>query len=205
MVTTDAGRPSVLLRRAAALREALATAPGLEGGLTGAARELAGRLGAGGIVYVIGNGGATALAEHLTSELLGRLSADRERPPLAAASLCSDTAVLSAIAERSGFADCYAEQLRSAGRPQDALVIFTTSGRSPNLISAARVAGELGMYRLAFSGPARTQIDACEATVHALADDPGTVQECHLMLLHALVELVEDAMADQAAPSGEAA
>jgi D-sedoheptulose 7-phosphate isomerase len=196
MVTDNCDRASPFARRALALAETLSASLQQDGRLNIAAREIACRLRRGGILYAIGNGGAAALAEHLTAELLGRLSADRERPSLAAASLCSDAVLLSAIAERSGFAECFAYQLRIIGRPEDVLVIFTTSGRSANLAAAMHAAAALGMYRLAFSGLPGSKMDQCETVIHAPSGNPGTVQECHLVMLHALAESIEDAMAD---------
>jgi phosphoheptose isomerase len=195
MVTSDDGRSSPFARRVLTLLETLSATLDQDSGLDTAARQIAGRLGRGGILYAIGNGGAAALAEHLTSEFLGRLSADRERPPLAAASLCSDMVVLSEIAARSGFTEGFAHQLRKLGRPEDVLVIFTTSGRSANLTAAMNAAGALDMYRLAFTGPAGNDLADCEAVIRVPSGNPGTVQECHLVMLHALVEAVEDAMA----------
>ena len=115
--------------------------------------DLGQRLLAGNRLLAAGNGGSAAEAQHLTAELVGRFDGDRR--PLSAIALHADTSSLSAIGNDYGFAQVYARQVRAHARPGDVLLMFSTSGRSENLVEAATAAcgagrDELGGHR---SGP----------------------------------------------------
>ena len=105
-------------------------------------QDLGHRLLAGGRLLAAGNGGSAAEAQHLTAELVGRF--DRDRRALSAIALHADTSSLSAIGNDYGFAQVYARQVRAHARPGDVVVLFSTSGRSPNLVEAATAARRWG-------------------------------------------------------------
>lgn len=151
--------------------------------------DLAGRLLAGSRLLVGGNGGSAAEAQHLTAELLGRFDGDRR--PLAAIALHADTSSVTAIGNDYGFDEVYARQVRAHARSGDVVLMFSTSGRSPNLLAAADVATGMGAARWAVTGPAPNPLaDACDEVL-CLPGDAATVQECHLAALHMLCRAVD--------------
>jgi phosphoheptose isomerase len=121
-------------RLAAALPVLRAAAPTLGSWGT----DLAGRLLTGSRLLAAGNGGSAAEAQHLTAELVGRF--DGERCPLAAIALHADTSSVTAIGNDYGYEQVYARQVRAHARPGDVVVLFSTSGASPNLLAAATAA-----------------------------------------------------------------
>ena len=109
-------------------------------------------LGAGGRLIAAGNGGSAAEAQHLTAELVGRFEAP-DRRPLSAIALSAETSSLTAIGNDFGFEHAFARQVTAHGREGDVLVLLSTSGRSANLIAAARAGREAGLAVWAMTGP----------------------------------------------------
>jgi D-sedoheptulose 7-phosphate isomerase len=147
----------------------------------------------GGTLYFCGNGGSAADAQHIATEYVVRYAATRR--PLAAVALTTDTSLLTAAANDFGFEQVFARQVEALCRPGDVLVLHSTSGRSPNLLAAARAARARGVATVAFlgrgGGPLASEVD--EAVV-VPSDETGQVQVLHLALQHAVVELVEAAL-----------
>lgn len=173
--------------------------PALRGASATLARwgvELGHRLLRGGRLLAAGNGGSAAEAQHLTAELVGRF--DGDRPPLSAIALHADTSSLSAIGNDYGFAEVYARQVRAHARPGDVVLLFSTSGRSPNMVAAAAAARAVGAESWALTGPGPNPLAlACDDAV-CLPGDTATVQETHLAALHMLCRAVESAVAGSA-------
>ena len=157
-------------------------------------QDLGHRLVAGGRLLAAGNGGSAAEAQHLTAELVGRF--DRDRRALSAIALHADTSSLSAIGNDYGFTQVYARQVRAHARPGDVVVLFSTSGRSPNLVEAATAARAMGAASWALTGPGPNPLSrACTEAV-CLPGDTSSVQEMHLAALHMLCRAVEQVVAD---------
>ncbi|MFI6711652.1 SIS domain-containing protein [Nonomuraea sp. NPDC050478] len=154
--------------------------------------KLGGVLAAGGRLLACGNGGSAAEAQHLTAELVGRFRADRS--PYAAIPLHADTSSLTAIANDFGADEIYARQVHAHGRPGDVLICLSTSGRSANVLAAARAAQERGILSWALTGPAPNPLaDLCDDAVAVPADETATVQEVHLAMIHMLCDAAEEA------------
>ncbi len=181
---------AVLFERERALRQAMDHLRADVRPLARAADLIAGALRRGGKVLTAGNGGSAAEAQHLAAELVGRFK--RERAALPALSLTADSAVLTAIANDYGYEAVFARQVQAWGVPGDAIVLFSTSGESPNVLAAATAARSLGMGVVAVTGgaPSRLAASADVALAIASADTP-VVQEMHVVVLHLLCELVE--------------
>src|SRR5690606_21566254 len=113
------------------------------------AAELAERFAAGGILYTFGNGGSAADAQHFTGELIGHYKADRR--PLPAVTLSADPSAMTCIANDYAYDDVFARQVEALARPGDVVAAFTTSGRSPNVVGALRVARERGARTVLFA------------------------------------------------------
>lgn len=160
---------------------------------TAVAAAMIGALRAGGKVLFFGNGGSSMDAGHLAAELAGRFY--RDRPGLAGVSLVDGTASLTAIANDYAYDEVFARQIRALGRPGDVAVGLTTSGNSPNVVSALIAAREGGLVTVALTGnsggKAAAAADIC---VRVPTDDTPRVQEACLHLGHTICEIVEREM-----------
>lgn len=162
--------------------------------------ELAARveatLRAGGKVLFCGNGGSAADAQHLAAEYVVRFS--RERAPLAAVALTTDTSVLTAGGNDYGFEAVFERQLRALGRRGDLLVLHSTSGESENLLRAADAAREMGIATAALlaRGGGRLK-DRVELAVVVPTETTARAQELHLALGHVVCDLVDRAFTEE--------
>jgi D-sedoheptulose 7-phosphate isomerase len=155
-------------------------------------RELARRLLNGQRLLAAGNGGSAAEAQHLTAELVGRF--DGERRPFSAISLHAETSSITAIANDYGFEQAYARQVRGHGRRGDVLILLSTSGSSPNLLTAAEAARELGITTWALTGAGPNPLSRIADECLALCGPSANVQEAQLIALHAICRAFDDAV-----------
>ncbi|ONM48945.1 phosphoheptose isomerase [Nocardia donostiensis] len=147
----------------------------------------------GGRLFACGNGGSAAEAQHLTAELTGRFRA--ERRPLSAVALHADTSSTTAIVNDYGLEEMFARPLRAHGRPGDVLVALSTSGASANVVAAAKAGHEIGLHTWAMTGPSPNPLAAlCDEAIAVEAPTVATVQEMHLVLVHALCTALEAAL-----------
>jgi D-sedoheptulose 7-phosphate isomerase len=141
-------------------------------------------------ILTCGNGGSGADAQHFSAELMGRYVDDR--PALAAVSLNADTTLLTAIGNDYGYDQVFARQVRGLGKAGDILIVFTSSGNSPNVLRALEAARELGLRSIAFlgrgGGKAKDLADCVLLVPHAVT---ARIQESHQFLLHALMDRIE--------------
>ena len=155
---------------------------------------------AGNRLYTLGNGGSAADAQHLAGELVGKFR--RDRRPLPAMSLATDSSVLTCIGNDFAYDDVFARQVRAWARPGDAVLAFTTTGRSPNVVAALEASREVGATTILLSagdgGPA-----AALADYRVLVEAVSTprAQEMHVLCLHLLSEVV-DRWAEQTESGG---
>jgi D-sedoheptulose 7-phosphate isomerase len=154
---------------------------------------LAERLAAGQRLLVAGNGGSAAEAQHLTAELVGRF--DGDRPPFSAIALHAETSALTAVANDYGYDEVFSRQVRAHGRPDDILLVISTSGRSPNLLRAVRAARALGITTWALTGPATNPLAAMTDEAVCIAGSSASAQECHLVALHAVCRAFDASVA----------
>ena len=161
------------------------------GPLLAAATAIAGAVREGGKVLLFGNGGSAADAQHAAAELVGRL--ERERAAIAAVALSTDTSILTAVGNDSGFDRVFARQVEALGRTGDAAVAISTSGRSPNVLAGAEAARRAGLTVIALTGGDGGALGRT-ADIHVNVPESGTAraQEVHRTLLHILCELVEE-------------
>ncbi|MFI9009312.1 SIS domain-containing protein [Actinosynnema sp. NPDC053489] len=153
---------------------------------------LARRLADGGRLLAAGNGGSAAEAQHLTAELVGRYRDDRR--PFSAIALCAESSSVTAIGNDYGYDQVFARQVTAHARPQDVVVLLTTSGRSPNLLEAAKAGRQAGAHVWAMTGPAPNPLADVVDEVLALPGDPSNVQEAQLVAVHALCAAFEAAL-----------
>jgi D-sedoheptulose 7-phosphate isomerase len=155
-----------------------------------AARGLIGTLEAKGRVFSCGNGGSMCDAMHFAEEMTGRFR--NNRPGLAAIAI-SDASHLSCVANDFGYDSVFSRYVESHGRPGDALVAISTSGKSQSVVNAATAARALGMKVIALTGRASSPL---EALADVCICCPGGAyadrsQELHIKVIHILIELVE--------------
>ncbi len=144
----------------------------------------------GGKLLVFGNGGSAADAQHLAGEFVGRFTKDRA--PLPAIALTTDTSALTAIGNDYGFDHVFARQVTALGFQHDIVVAISTSGRSPNVLNAVTAASEKKLTTIAFSGgdggPLAEMVDI--PIIVPSASTPR-IQECHVALMHIMCEVLE--------------
>lgn len=164
------------------------------------AGELHRCLGAGGMVLAAGNGGSATHADHLVGELVGRFR--QERRPLRASSLTSDQCAVTAIANDYGYEEVFARQITGLARPGDVVLLFSTSGRSPNVLAAARAAHDCGARVLALTGAAPNPLAAvADDAVAVAAADTASVQDAHHVSVHALCAALDELVLSQPDPA----
>lgn len=157
-----------------------------------AAAELLGRsLKEGGTVYICGNGGSAADAQHIAGELVGRFVQNRRA--LAAVALTTDSSVITAVANDYGYAHTFSRQVEALVGRNDVLWAISTSGCSENVLAAAGLARKKGAKVLAFTGradcPLEKMADVC---LCAAASTTARSQEIHQLAYHIICELVEN-------------
>lgn len=159
-----------------------------------AAEIVHGAVKSGNKILACGNGGSAAEAQHFIGELIGRFLTERE--PLAGIALSVDTSVLTAVGNDYGYDEVFARQVKGIGKPGDVLLAISTSGRSPNVLKALATARDRGLVTIALVGAESSpELDACDLVI--TIPDPSTprIQEMHLVVLHLICELVDNALA----------
>jgi D-sedoheptulose 7-phosphate isomerase len=161
--------------------------------LSSVADMIADSIAKGGRLYLCGNGGSAADAQHLAAELLIRLRSSVNRDSLPALTLATDISSVTACGNDYGFDDIFARPLAGLGRAGDVLLGITTSGRSPNVIKAFQKAREMNIKTVGFLGcSGMPASDLCDLAFIVPSIDTGRVQEVHITAGHALMEAVED-------------
>ena len=165
--------------------------------LAAAANLIVATLAGGGTIWLAGNGGSAAEAQHFAAELIGRFKLDRA--PFAALALTTDTSVLTAVANDYCYDDVFARQVEAVGRRGDAFVALSTSGESENLVRAAQVAHRRGMTVVALTGRRPNRLsDLADVAVAVPAADTALIQEVHMTVTHLLCGIVERSAAPAA-------
>lgn len=161
--------------------------------IAAAIQLIAASLRSGGKIMACGNGGSAADSQHFAAELLNRF--ERERAPLAAIALTTDTSTLTSIANDYHYDQVFAKQVQGLGRPDDVLLAISTSGNSPNVLAAMAVAHERGIRVVALTGKGGGRMAAALAKddVHLCvpADRTARIQEVHLVTLHCLCDGID--------------
>lgn len=142
-------------------------------------------------LYLCGNGGSAADAQHLAAEFTGRFYMDRKALP--AEALHCNTSYLTAVANDYGFDIVYARMIEGIGQAGDILIGFTTSGNSANIIHAFEAAREKNMITIAFTGLSGGQIrSVSDHLINIPSVDTPRIQESHIMTGHIICQLVEE-------------
>jgi D-sedoheptulose 7-phosphate isomerase len=144
-------------------------------------------------IYLFGNGGSAADAQHIAAELEARFL--RERRALPAQALTTNTSTLTAIGNDYGYERTFARQVEAYARPGDAVIAISTSGNSPNVLEGVRRAKKARAATIGFTnadgGKLRGLVDLC---LQVPSRDTQRVQECHLTVGHVLCDIIESSL-----------
>jgi D-sedoheptulose 7-phosphate isomerase len=147
----------------------------------------------GGRLYIAGNGGSAADAQHLAAEFVSKLA--RERAPLAAEALTVDSSILTAIGNDYGYELVFSRQLEGKATRNDIFLGITTSGKSLNILRALESCRNIGIPSIVFcGGDGGLAINKADCTVIAPGTATSTIQELHIVLAHTLCECVEESI-----------
>ena len=142
-------------------------------------------------VFVFGNGGSAADAQHIAAELVGRFS--RDRSPLPVIALSTNSALLTAWSNDQGYEHAFARELSALAVKGDLAWAISTSGTSPNVISALRVARQNGFRTLGLTGASGGAMHQfCDVLIQAPATETPRIQELHVVTYHAICALLEE-------------
>lgn len=144
----------------------------------------------GAVIYLCGNGGSAADAQHVAAELVGKFL--HPRKAFAAQALTTNTSILSAVANDYNFSQIFERQVLALMRPGDILVGLSTSGESENVLKAIKTAKQLKCKTIGFTGNADSQllheVDIC---LQVPSSSPPRIQEMHIFVWHLICEYVE--------------
>ena len=144
---------------------------------------------AGGKVLFMGNGGSAADSQHTAAEMVGRML--KERRPLAAIALTTDTSIITAVANDYSYEEIFSKQVEALAQPQDIVVAISTSGNSKNVLRAVEAAKKIGCKIIALTGGSGGKLkDLSDFWLNASAGkNSSRIQETHIFALHSLVDL----------------
>ena len=146
-----------------------------------------------GKILSCGNGGSAADAQHFSAELLNRF--EKERPPLAAMALSTDTSTITSIANDYHYNEVFSKQVRALGQPGDILLAISTSGNSANVMEAINAAHDRQMDVVALTGKKGGKIAALlgpnDVHICVPADRTARIQEVHLLCLHCMCDAID--------------
>lgn len=141
-------------------------------------------------VWLCGNGGSAADAQHIAAELSGRFYLNR--PGLFAEALGVNFSYLTAVANDFGYDHVFERMIQAVGKPNDILIAFSTSGNSPNILLAVEAAKKNGLTIVGMTGETGGKMaNLCNYLINIPSTDTPRIQEAHITVGHILCELVE--------------
>jgi len=150
------------------------------------------RIKKGGKVIVFGDGGSAADSQHLAAELIGRFK--RNRLPIPAIALTTNTSTLTAIGNDYGFEETFVRQLVALAKKEDIAIGISTSGNSKNVLKAIQQANKLRLLTIGLTGKRGGRLKAI--TKHCIcvpSSDTPRIQELYIKIIHVMAELIEEA------------
>ena len=142
-------------------------------------------------VLLCGNGGSAADAQHIAAELTGRYKSERRGLPGIA--LTTDTSALTAISNDYGYGRVFDRQVEALANRGDLLIGISTSGNSDNVISALKLAKELGCSTIGFSGRDGGKMnEVCDVNLVVPSDNTPRIQEMHILFGHTICQIIDN-------------
>lgn len=152
----------------------------------------------GGKLMICGNGGSAADAQHLSSELLNRY--DRDRRELPGIALTTDASTITSIGNDYDYSEVFSKQVSALGRPEDLLMLISTSGNSENLLKAAQIAHTKPMRCIALNGKGggklNAELNTNDINIVVKGDTTARIQEVHGLIIHCFCELIDSYILD---------
>ena len=144
----------------------------------------------GGKILIFGNGGSAADAQHIAAEIVGRYKIERKGLP--AIALTTDTSALTAIGNDFGYLHVFDRQVEALANKGDVLIGISTSGTSPNVISALKLAKELSCKAIGFSGGDGGELNSfCDVNLVVPVKDTPRIQAMHILIGHTICHLID--------------
>ena len=144
-------------------------------------------------ILLAGNGGSAADAQHMAAELVSRFHYDR--PGLPAIALTTDTSALTAIGNDYGFERVFARQIEALAQKGDVLIAISTSGNSPNVLTALETARARGVITIGLTGQSGGKmLPLCDVALRMPSQQTPHIQECHIMFGHLICQHIEDTL-----------
>jgi D-sedoheptulose 7-phosphate isomerase len=144
-------------------------------------------------LFLLGNGGSAADAQHIAAEFVGRFAFDR--PALPALALSVNTSCVTAIGNDYGFDQVFSRQIEALGRPGDVAIGISTSGNSQNVLCGISVAKKMGLHTVGLTGHGGGKLKSvADYCICVPSDQTPRIQECHILIGHIISELVEESI-----------
>jgi len=160
------------------------------GEIASAGRLIAETLRSGNKLLLFGNGGSAADAQHIAAEFIGRF--ERERRALPAIALTTDTSILTALTNDYSGEVIFARQVEALGQPGDLVIVYSTSGNSPNVLAGINAARAKGLRVVGLTGEGGGKMaELCDLILRVPSRRTSRIQEAHITISHALCEVVE--------------
>lgn len=141
-------------------------------------------------ILIFGNGGSAADAQHIAAELVGRYKTERKGLP--AIALTTDTSAITSIANDFGYSTVFDRQVEALANKGDVVIGISTGGSSANVVSALKLANELGCKTIGFSGKDGGQFNTlCDINLIVMAEDTPRIQEMHILIGHIICQLID--------------
>ena len=172
-------------------RQVVVKMAALEGEIASAGELCANALLQGQRIYLCGNGGSAADAQHIAAELIGRFVNDRRALP--AIALTTDTSALTAIGNDYGYDEVFSRQVEGLCREGDILIAISTSGNSDNVLKAVDAAHRAGASVIGLSGKSGGELNVkCDVSLVVPSGVTARIQEMHIVIGHLICALVEE-------------
>lgn len=150
----------------------------------------------GGKVLIFGNGGSAADSQHIAAELVGRFK--KERRPIRAIALTTNTSTITAIANDYGYDVTFSRQIEALAESGDIAIGISTSGNSKNVVEAIAKSKSLGLMTIGLTGGDGGRLKKmCDISIAVDSKDTARIQESHIMVGHIICELIEEAVANE--------
>jgi D-sedoheptulose 7-phosphate isomerase len=141
-------------------------------------------------LWVAGNGGSAAIADHLLCDWV-KGTFTPPQTPIRVHSLVSDTALLTACANDFGHEFGFSRQIEMRAQPGDVLICISSSGNSPNILAAMRVASTMGLKTITFTGfDGGKAVKLADISIHVTVHNYGVVEDCHQILMHNIAQYI---------------